>query len=82
MSGGGTWQPIETAPRDGSIVWVANPHSICVAYFAGKEERCWRNWYRGNRYENVHISTDAYLPEPVWFDPTHWQPTPKPPESA
>lgn len=70
---------IESAPRDGTIVYVATPNNMCVAYWTGKEEKCWRNWYRGNRYENVSISIDAYLPAPIWFEPTHWMRLPDPP---
>ena len=75
------WQSIETAPKDATILWVADQHSMCPAYWAGDEEKCWRNWFNGNRYEYVHLGTDAYLPEPIWFSPTDWMPLPAPPEN-
>jgi hypothetical protein len=70
------WQPIETAPKDGSAVWVGSPHSICPAYFYVE---AWRNWFKGPRYENVHLGSAAFAPEEIWFKPTHWMPLPKPP---
>lgn len=75
------WQAIETAPQDGSLIWAADHHSMCIAYWAGKYEKCWRNWFKGCRYDNVDLGTDAFLPERIWFEPTHWQPIPKPPSA-
>ena len=60
------WQPIETAPKDGTVVlgccyldylneWII----VCVKFFKGQFVASWNN------------SDDA--------DPTHWQPLPKPP---
>lgn len=73
------WQDISTAPKDGSAVWVASPYTLCVAYWS---RGCWRNWFKGPRYENVHISADAFLPDPVWFVPNYWQPLPTPPKES
>jgi hypothetical protein len=73
------WQPIGTAPVDGSIIWVADANSICVGYF---NQNAWRNWFKGPRYENAHLGAEAFAPEQVWFEPTHWQPTPQPPLPA
>lgn len=65
------WQPIETAPKDGSEILVSLTHSL------GDDE--WENvrwvdtyfdggwfWYR-NRID-------------IPFPPTHWIPLPTPPE--
>ena len=61
------WQPIATAPRDGTEVLVYRKYDtgyelITVAhYFAGKD-----NWEQGvGMYDIV---------------PTHWQPLPDPPQ--
>lgn len=65
------WQPIETAPRDGTEVLVfvmaprqpiqEEPDRCLVAYFSGKYgEEYWDSWERG-------FSVKA----------THWQPLPE-----
>lgn len=67
------WQSIETAPRDGSIVWVADWSSMCPGYWHQNE---WRNWFKGPRYENARLGGEAFAPELVWFEPKFWQPLP------
>lgn len=65
----GVWQPIETAPRDGSDILVYGRGNYSVAYWSGKEWRDigdigWAGIYgdEGNQ-------------------PTHWIPLPASPES-
>lgn len=70
------WQPIEAAPKDGTTVWIGNPSSVCPAYFYLD---AWRNWFKGPRFENARQGGNAFAPEEVWFEPTHWQPVPRPP---
>lgn len=73
MSG---WQPIETAPRDGTIVLV---HPATWTGMSASPAR-----WDDNRY--------AKHPRPYWnridtvsahisraYEPTHWQPLPEPP---
>jgi hypothetical protein len=61
------WQPIESAPKDGTKVdvWCVRegkvPLRIPNAYFY--EER-WLHSFNGMR---------------IWHDPTHWMPLPPPP---
>lgn len=61
-----TWQPMETAPKDGTeiigfrdgamvLIWYCGP-----AHSAGKFE-----W--------------SYSDAPAYFEPTHWMPLPSPP---
>jgi hypothetical protein len=64
------WQPIETAPRDGTLILVAwqNPNKTwdmnCMFWF---EEDGKGEWFD---YTADYICT-----------PTHWMPLPKPPEA-
>jgi len=69
------WQPIETAPKDGSSVLAyaplsTDPHRADKPYrilpMRWDESQCWR--------------TDI-MPF-VRFSPTHWMPLPAPPEPA
>lgn len=69
----GEWQPIETAPKDGTEVdvWVADGtgggYRIADAYWCASRER-WR--FNGQ----IH--------DIAWTDdPTHWMPLPSPPLS-
>ena len=65
------WQPIETAPRDGTVIWCYEkyglgwPHAI---KFASYDE--WQGWIYADE-----MMCD-YVPEP-----THWMPLPAPPAS-
>lgn len=58
------WQPIETAPRDGSRLWLYEP-----SY--GYEGWWHEDWPRGEAYW-----MDDRDSEP---EPTHWRPLPDPP---
>lgn len=71
-----TWQPIETAPRDGTEV-LANDTSgigsrvVVAKYLAGDE---WSGWI----YDDDML-TDC---NPLGPRPSHWMPLPPPPEEA
>jgi len=65
------WQPIETAPKDGTpiLLGIAGPHYWPrSAWWCLDEER----WvvHKGGRFS-------------AWFDipPTHWMPLPSPPDA-
>jgi hypothetical protein len=61
-----SWQPIETAPKDGTIILVADD----VHGSVGLAEWDMGRWYIPE--------TDSNL----WVSPTHWQPLPAAPISA
>lgn len=71
------WQPIETAPKDGTI--------IDLWFGEYRETDCW--WQEGC---SIHPQAGWYSHALCygygdWFDeseqPTHWMPLPAPPES-
>lgn len=65
-----TWQPIESAPKDGTEILIAYDGSVSIAFF----HTGYDNW----RDENgVKLDWD-----PDWFDQnvTHWMPLPEPPK--
>ncbi len=80
--GVGKWQPIESAPKDGTWVLVSggvanhegdNPPCVVAQYTnylnGGTTDWHWQfAWYDGGYYGE-------------YDDPTHWQPLPEPPES-
>ena len=59
-----TWQPIETAPRDGTeiLIWEKEFEAFSVGCFLGDEPF----WYGFTYKDRVN--------------PTHWMPLPEPPE--
>lgn len=78
------WQPIETAPRDGTYIfgwgkWAGEINGIAldgptmqIIYYSDGRTDCpgfdW-NCYGGDAYAS-------------WMKPTLWQPLPQPPEAA
>jgi len=65
-----TWQPIETAPKDGSLVltWGSSRAQYSVSYWDDQDE-FWATDYR----EKGNVSM-VYA--------THWMPLPEPPKAA
>ncbi len=74
------WRPIETAPKDGTLVLVINgekggyltePCQIGTAFFglASYEDEAWSFEWKSN----------ACCDEVSSYIPTHWMPLPKPP---
>ena len=61
------WQPIETAPKDGTDVLVVADGVVSEAEYWGDD----RGWWLANT-----APTD-YIDSQVW--PTHWMPLPPPP---
>jgi hypothetical protein len=83
------WQPIETAPKDGTLVLVCNTlgngtitsikGKIAVARYAyhldGLDESIWE--YGTYYSEDSKGNLGSYL-----ISATHWMPLPKPPEES
>jgi hypothetical protein len=70
------WQPIETAPTDGTIidVWLGDASPADLAFYCAQDKRSadWR-WMDG-KFRPV-----GGLGGPVSVVPTHWMPLPEPP---
>lgn len=76
MSG---WQPIETAPKDGTRILLGGGKMFCEAledWVTAPLSAQWEHSYwlvGGTESGYVCLGVD---------DPTHWMPLPAPPESA
>lgn len=63
------WQPIETAPKDGTKILLGCPAS---RGYSGVVEKCyWHKWDNGKGKWWDWVTPDK---------PTHWMPLPTPPE--
>lgn len=73
------WQPIETAPRDGTCIWIFG------GILEGEISRGWANDEGTKAYcSGGHGLPEWILPDTVGYqvvchDPTHWMPIPAPP---
>jgi hypothetical protein len=73
------WQPIETAPKDGTPVWLWWPSPDSEAITGWWSE----GWYEGDRLVRSDAgwvgneASSHRLDE--WSQPTHWMPLPAPP---
>ena len=66
------WQPIETAPRDGTWVLVCgNGWAVTTAWYAMNERVGKAYWKADTEWD------DDYLADRL---PTHWMPLPEPPQ--
>jgi hypothetical protein len=70
--GTGGWQPIETAPRDGTLILVGRFVKKCPHGRAGRVEV--DRWRDGKPYLGFGRFNPHYWPA------THWMPLPEPPE--
>jgi len=59
-----TWQPIETAPKDGTSVLVYDEGIIVISHWIGESDDMLGWWDNG-------------IMDP---SPTHWMPLPEPPK--
>ena len=75
------WQPIETAPKDGSTILLGNEHGCWAAryrpvYQSGYHpDDPWFSMMLNHEYRRK----DGIL---QWAPPTHWMPLPVPPDGT
>jgi len=69
------WQPIETAPKDGTLVLTWSARLCCVARWKDYE----REPYKPHPSYRWYGWIDGYDGEDI-PDPTHWMPLPEAPK--
>lgn len=62
------WQPIETAPKDGTPIWAYNGEQVRMRWIHGDDYALWV-------YDDDLLSDVCPDPE----QPTHWMSLPAPP---
>jgi len=83
------WQPIETAPKDGTRVFLWLPKIEGVQHEKRIESawscwNCWGNEYGNGPAYNVVWVQGKYSKEPKHehIQPTHWMPLPEAPNAT
>lgn len=73
------WQPIETAPKDGTEIIVYHPTAGVCAAFCPDEGFAWHCMDGNNRV--IGSKSGKSIPSMTSFmtAPTHWMPLPLPP---
>lgn len=74
------WQPIETAPKDGTRVdlWTGG-RRVTGAFYKDDGWTVWVRWVRDKRQTSGGLPTGTHRYTGV-DSPTHWMPLPEPPE--
>ena len=77
----GEWQPIETAPKDGTPVLFANYDAMCLLTGA---PHVWAGRYDklGGEDDELMMHECSYAATNENGDPTHWMPLPNPPKDS
>jgi len=75
------WQPIETAPRDGTVfdVWLGDADASDVDFYCTPGTRRSPGWHWFNDKFRPKVNS---LQIPTFVTPTHWTPLPEPPVIA
>jgi hypothetical protein len=76
------WQPIETAPKDGTIidVWLGDcPPEDAFFYCGGKGSLRSANWHWQNGKFRPYLGLNILT---TFVEPTHWMPLPEPPKQG
>lgn len=73
----GRWQPIKTAPKDGSVILLYCPDAREPSVILGE----WSEFESALQPGKVVIAewTDTWAERELDCEPTHWQPLPEPP---
>ena len=74
------WQPIETAPKDGSYILIAGEGRVTIGFYHEDKGKTliadakpyWQDYDRSY--------WDRFETDDSWFAPTHWMPLPEPPQ--
>jgi hypothetical protein len=75
LLGARSWQPIDTAPRDGTRILVANQHGCWMAEYLDR----YQSGYRPPCPWSSKMLNHWHMPRFASCTPTHWMPLPFPP---
>jgi len=74
------WEPIETAPRDGTIfdVWLGNADESDVDFYCTPGTKRSAGWYYTNGKFRPYLGLAGMMP--TFVVPTHWMKLQEPPK--
>lgn len=75
------WQPIETAPKDGTRILVAGNGRVDIAHWEKDVSEVLVAAYPNPYWQECDNSSWFLLGE-KWFEPTHWMALPNPPSTS
>jgi len=70
------WQPIETAPKDGTVILVINGEE--EGHYTSSFQIGTASWDRS--YSGYYWLSNACCDGVSYYIPTHWMPLPNPPQ--
>lgn len=70
------WQPIETAPKDGSVIFVAHAGGTWMANY----KPVYQSGYRPDNPWFALLLNHNHIGKYPSLVPTHWMPLPEPPK--
>lgn len=71
------WQPIETAPKDGTRLLIYSPENVAVAHWEEWEQLDYGGWLILEKETSHGIIECSCI-----YYATHWMPLPKPPQAS
>lgn len=79
------WQPIETAPKDGTAVWVSVDGQPCIGYWDPDDAFSQPKWFVKSSFRrrgdgDLSLTDSVFGTYAFGVEPTHWMPLPEPPE--
>lgn len=77
------WQPIETAPRNGTVILLSRGHDVYAGWWSGSDNWPW--WIIDDTKESDEVMPGFIEPNGLKDEgqlaPRYWMPLPKGPES-
>lgn len=80
-TGRSEWRPIETAPKDGTVidVWLGDADDSDIAFYCTPGTRRSAGWHW--KHEKFRPTAGLNILN-TWVLPTHWMPLPEPPNDV
>lgn len=70
------WRPIETAPKDGTVILVCNDHGTWAARYVDVYQS---GYVPEHKWHSLMLNHKHMIGPYPSLIPTHWQPLPTPP---
>ena len=59
------WQSMDTAPKDGTMIWISDGKKMTVAlWYKGNTENYWKDWFLSSGVDKKNLIGWQHLPKP------------------